>query len=223
MPTAGSTSPTPSSLTARANRPASTTKPRSPPRPTTPTPTRAWPTCYRTSARPRRPNTTASGATPIEPSPPCPGVVRGSPAAIPACWSRTPAAPLSGRFLLDETVFATSVLVAEAHTPETALPPHDLVFNAVGDSDLCGPALAAADGVHGAPPRRRSIRRPGSTPPAAPTSPSAFPACRGCGPRASNEPARRGHRAAERFGYPLLLHGFGYHTGRHFHRIGTKR
>lgn len=46
--------------------------------------------------------------------------------------------------LLDDTVFATTVLVAEFADPAAPLPPHDLVFNAIGDADLCRPGLEAA-------------------------------------------------------------------------------
>jgi hypothetical protein len=46
--------------------------------------------------------------------------------------------------LLDDTVFATTVMVAEYADPAAPLPPHDLVFNAIGDADLCRPGLEAA-------------------------------------------------------------------------------
>ncbi|MFZ0608934.1 MAG: tetratricopeptide repeat protein, partial [Xanthobacteraceae bacterium] len=46
--------------------------------------------------------------------------------------------------LLDDRRFATTVLVAEYADPNAPLPPHDLVFNAIGDADLCAEALDAA-------------------------------------------------------------------------------
>lgn len=46
--------------------------------------------------------------------------------------------------LLDDRRFATTVLVAEYADPQAPLPPHDLIFNAIGDADLCGEALDAA-------------------------------------------------------------------------------
>jgi glutathione synthase/RimK-type ligase-like ATP-grasp enzyme len=46
--------------------------------------------------------------------------------------------------LLDDTSFLTSVIVADYCDPSTPLPPHQLIFNAIGDADLCGPALEAA-------------------------------------------------------------------------------
>ena len=45
---------------------------------------------------------------------------------------------------LDDGVFLTSVVVADYLDAATALPPHRLIFNAIGDPDLCQPALQAA-------------------------------------------------------------------------------
>ena len=45
---------------------------------------------------------------------------------------------------LDDTRFQTSVVVADHLDPDTALPPHHLIFNAISDADLCEPALQAA-------------------------------------------------------------------------------
>ena len=45
---------------------------------------------------------------------------------------------------LDDCVFLTSVIVTDYLDPSVPLPPHQLVFNAIGDADLCGPALQAA-------------------------------------------------------------------------------
>jgi glutathione synthase/RimK-type ligase-like ATP-grasp enzyme len=46
--------------------------------------------------------------------------------------------------LLDDSVFLTSVIVADYLDPSIPLPPHQLIFNAIGDADLCKPALQAA-------------------------------------------------------------------------------
>ena len=40
--------------------------------------------------------------------------------------------------LLDERQFRVTVLVAEYAPPDLMLPPHDVVFNSIGDADLCG-------------------------------------------------------------------------------------
>jgi glutathione synthase/RimK-type ligase-like ATP-grasp enzyme len=45
---------------------------------------------------------------------------------------------------LDDCVFLTSVVVADHLEPATPLPPHRLIFNAIGDADLCESALQAA-------------------------------------------------------------------------------
>jgi len=45
---------------------------------------------------------------------------------------------------LDDREFLVSVVVADHVDSTAALPPHRLVFNAIGDADRCGPALAAA-------------------------------------------------------------------------------
>ena len=46
--------------------------------------------------------------------------------------------------LLDDRQFQATVVVTEYADPSGALPPHDLVFNSIGDADLCGEALQAA-------------------------------------------------------------------------------
>ena len=45
---------------------------------------------------------------------------------------------------LDDCVFMTTVVVADHLDAATPLPPHRLIFNAIGDPDLCQPALEAA-------------------------------------------------------------------------------
>jgi hypothetical protein len=49
--------------------------------------------------------------------------------------------------LLDDRYFQTTVLVAEYFDPASALPQHDLVFNSIGDADLCREGLDAASTV----------------------------------------------------------------------------
>ncbi len=46
--------------------------------------------------------------------------------------------------LLDDRQFQTTVVVVEYADPDMALPPHDLVFNSIGDADLCRDGLRAA-------------------------------------------------------------------------------
>jgi glutathione synthase/RimK-type ligase-like ATP-grasp enzyme/Flp pilus assembly protein TadD len=125
---------------------------------------------------------------------------------------------------LDDRVFLTSVMVADYADPLAALPPHQLIFNAIGDADLCRPALDAA------------IRLLGRT-----TAPVIND------PRAVMKTGRIGNAeqlgvlpgvvtprtiaiareilagragaasvAARGFEFPLLLRSPGYHTGRNF-------
>ncbi len=48
------------------------------------------------------------------------------------------------RHLLDDKVFRTFVVLPNVYDTEAPLPPHDVVFNAIGDADLCGLALDRA-------------------------------------------------------------------------------
>ncbi|HYA66094.1 MAG TPA: tetratricopeptide repeat protein, partial [Burkholderiaceae bacterium] len=45
---------------------------------------------------------------------------------------------------LDDRTFQTWVVVPEFHDPKTALPPHELVVNAIGDADAAPAALSSA-------------------------------------------------------------------------------
>ncbi len=124
------------------------------------------------------------------------------------------------RFLLDDTVFETSTLVVEAHTAEAGLPPHDVIFNAVGDADLCATALADAERVLAhtmapvinppsriRPTGRGEIARRLSGLPGVVT------------PRIIQCPRDEIAQAARALDYPVLVRSPGHHTGRHFVRI----
>ena len=45
---------------------------------------------------------------------------------------------------IDNRIFATTVVVADYFDFSSPLPPHQVVFNSIGDADLCQPALKAA-------------------------------------------------------------------------------
>jgi len=125
---------------------------------------------------------------------------------------------------LDDRIFLTSVIVADYIDPLAPLPPHRLIFNAIGDADLCGPALEAAIGLLArtrAPvindPRavlktgrienaRRLCAIPGVVTPR--TLAIARDTLAG--------PAGLAAIAEQRFTFPLLLRSPGYHTGRNF-------
>ena len=125
---------------------------------------------------------------------------------------------------LDDTCFLTSVVVTDYYDSSTPLPPHQLIFNAIGDADLCGPALEAATRIIAGAKvpvinDPRAVMRTGRIGNAerlhgiegvrtARTQAIAREALAGAdGPRLL---AERG------FAFPLLLRSPGYHTGRNF-------
>ncbi len=126
--------------------------------------------------------------------------------------------------VLDDCTFLTSVIVADYLDPSTALPPHQLIFNAIGDADLCEPALGAAVRLVArttAPVindpcavlktgRIDNARRLGDLPGviAPRTVAMARDLLAGAGGAAGV--------ADHGFAFPLLLRSPGYHTGRNF-------
>jgi hypothetical protein len=125
---------------------------------------------------------------------------------------------------LNDSVFLTSVVIADYLDPQLALPPHQLIFNAIGDADLCEPALDAA---------ARLITRssaPVINDPSAVmktgriTNARRFSAVPGVlTPRTLMiardilaGPDGAASIADHRFTFPLLLRSPGYHTGRNF-------
>lgn len=121
------------------------------------------------------------------------------------------------RFVLDEEVFAVSTLPVEAFTSELTLPPHDVVFNAIGDADLCSAALDCADKVLAqtkAPVINgpHLVRRSGRADNAGRLA--GLPGV----VAAKVTPVKKSEieRAAQTFCFPLLVRSPGYHTGRNF-------
>jgi glutathione synthase/RimK-type ligase-like ATP-grasp enzyme len=125
---------------------------------------------------------------------------------------------------LDDRLFSTTVIVADYVEPSLTLPPHQLIFNAIGDADLCRNALEAAIKLvarsHASvinDPRavmqsgridnaRRLAALPGVVTPKTLSVGRDLLA------------ASRGKRwiADQGFAFPLLLRSPGYHTGRNF-------
>ena len=127
------------------------------------------------------------------------------------------------RNLLDDRVFQIFVVLPEFFDPKVPLPPHQVVFNAIGDADRAAPALAAAQSVvaltaarvinqpaavlaTGRADHARLSRLPGVVAPATVSLPRELLSS----PDAAATVARHGFR------YPLLLRTPGFHTGRHF-------
>src|SRR5580658_7056490 len=130
------------------------------------------------------------------------------------------------RNLLDDRVFQTFVVVPEFYGSNVALPPHQVVFNAIGDADLAATALAAAQSVlalttapvinlpsavlaTGRADHARLSRLPGVAMPLTVTLPRELLSS----PEAAATVARHGFR------FPLLVRTPGFHTGRHFLRV----
>jgi hypothetical protein len=130
---------------------------------------------------------------------------------------------------LDDRIFASSVAVVDYFDPAAELPPHRLVFNTVGDADLCRPALKAAAALIGrsvAPVinhpaavletgRIANAARLGALPGV--VTPRMIGLARAvlAGPDGAAALASRG------FEFPVLLRSPGFHTGRHFVRVET--
>jgi aromatic-L-amino-acid decarboxylase len=130
------------------------------------------------------------------------------------------------RYLLDDRVFQTFVVTPEFYDPKVPLPKHQVVFNAIGDADLAGRDLAAAQSIvalSGAPvinlpsavlatgraDHARLSLLPGVVLPLTATLPRELL----LSPEAAGRLARHGFR------FPLLVRTPGFHTGRHFLRV----
>jgi glutathione synthase/RimK-type ligase-like ATP-grasp enzyme/lipoprotein NlpI len=125
---------------------------------------------------------------------------------------------------LDDTRFQTTVVVADHLDASVALPPHDLIFNAIGDADLCEDALRAACRITAAADvpvinDPRAVMKTGRL--ANSEQLRAVPGSR----TARTVLIDRGRLAAPGgaaplgeygFSFPLLLRSPGYHTGRNF-------
>ena len=121
--------------------------------------------------------------------------------------------------LLDDRVFAVSVLAAEAHATAD-LPAHDLVFNAIGDADLCARALDAAEAILARtsapvinPPAQVRVTGRAAIAGRLASIPGVRP------PKVVLAARDQLARAAEAYRYPLLLRSPGFHAGRHFARV----
>jgi hypothetical protein len=131
------------------------------------------------------------------------------------------------RHLLPDDRFLTHSLVADYADPAARLPAHDVVFNAIGDADLCRAGLQAAERLLMSsaapvinPPCRvlatgrqdiaaRLGRLPGVVAPRFALLPRAVLEAPDCVAAL----ARHG------LGFPLLLRAPGFHTGQHFERL----
>ncbi|MGB6551673.1 MAG: tetratricopeptide repeat protein [Xanthobacteraceae bacterium] len=131
--------------------------------------------------------------------------------------------------LLDDRCFRTTVLVTEYHDAKVPLPPHDIVFNSIGDADICREGLDAARAV------LAGTSRPVINHPARVLKTGRFAnveRLRGLPgvvvPRMVRLPCRLlaapdGAEAVSGngFSFPLLVRAPGFHTGHHFVHVAT--
>ncbi len=123
---------------------------------------------------------------------------------------------IPAKHVFDGRAYKVTVLYVEYYDPALPLPPHDLIFNAIGDAELCGQALAIADRIVARSPA------PVINPPALvlKTGRLAHAARMGTLPDVR---APRMHLLDENgmpnLGFPLLLRAPGFHTGQHFTKV----
>jgi tetratricopeptide repeat protein len=131
--------------------------------------------------------------------------------------------------LLDDNVFATTVLVADYYDRNIPLAPHDIVFNSIGDTDMCSEGLAAAAEIlahtdrpvinHpravGRTGRLANVERLHGIPNLVVPRMAKVPLASLTGSNAAESVAANG------LSFPLLARVPGFHTGRNFVRVET--
>ena len=121
--------------------------------------------------------------------------------------------------ILDDKLFAVTALYAEFHEVARPLPAHDVVFNAVGDAELCGEALAGAKAV------LARTTAPVINPPedVAPTNRAAnatrLASIRGLRTPRIVRATKATLLADPDLEFPALLRSLGFHTGQNFVRV----
>jgi hypothetical protein len=127
----------------------------------------------------------------------------------------------------DDMLFEMHALVAETFDVTSELPPHDVVFNTIGDVERCAAALDAADAILARtnapvinPPsvvrdtgRVANAARFALVPGVLTATTVAFAREHILAPDAAQKLAAHG------FSWPLLLRSPGYHTGQHFIKV----
>ena len=131
--------------------------------------------------------------------------------------------------LLDDRYFRTTVLVAEYYDDKVPLPPHDIVFNSIGDADLCREGLEAAHAVLAAtgrpvinhPARVLKTGRVANVERLRGLPNVVVPRMKSLSRRvlAGSDAAKA--VAANGFAFPVLVRAPGFHTGHHFVRAET--
>jgi tetratricopeptide (TPR) repeat protein len=122
------------------------------------------------------------------------------------------------RALIDDTVFAVTAVFAEHYAAGQPLPPHALIFNAIGDADLCREALSAACAIVA------GSDAPVINPPALVADTGRAAIARRLRGQADTvapkiELVRRGQPLPADLAFPHLFRSPGFHTGQHFVRV----
>jgi hypothetical protein len=124
---------------------------------------------------------------------------------------------------LDDPAFTVTAVAMEYFRPGMAVPPHDLVLNAIGDADACADALRVAATLVSTAPMLNPPTAVAAT--ARLNNAHRLGQCPGvrtprmaCLPRAGLDAAQL---ASLGFGFPLLLRAPGFHTGQHFVQVNA--
>jgi hypothetical protein len=131
--------------------------------------------------------------------------------------------------LLDDRYFRTTVVVTEYYDPKIPLPPHDIVFNSIGDADLCGAGLEAASAliartsrpVINHPARVLKTGRATNTERLRDLPNVIVPRMLRLPRRVLGTPEGAKVVAGHGFTFPLLVRTPGFHTGHHFARVAA--
>lgn len=117
---------------------------------------------------------------------------------------------------IDDRIFAVTAVYADFFDQADPVPPHALMVNAIGDADLCGPALANAVRI-----AARTTAPVINSPALVRVTGRAAIARRLADIPGVIAPRICPLSNASGLGYPLLLRAPGYHTGQHFVRVDT--
>lgn len=127
----------------------------------------------------------------------------------------------------NDRVFQTAALIVDFFDPATPVPPHDVVFNVIGDADRCALALAATNAILAqtdapilnrpsvvlATGRAANAQRFGTIPNVVTARFATFPRWL----LNRSDPIKA--LSASGFRWPLLLRVPGFHTGEHFVKV----
>jgi hypothetical protein len=147
---------------------------------------------------------------------------RGASAPVTVLLLLSPlAANIATHLFMDDTTFLVVKVFAEYYDPALPLPPHDVVFNAIGDADLAAAGLLAGARLTAAS-QAITINPPQAV--ARTTRESVAQRLRGIegvvAPRV--ERVARENAAGLDWPTPFLLRSPGYHTGEHFVRVDER-